>query len=174
MCCYVGAVESIDEAGERSFDSLYVREFPRLLALAMSLTGDKEVATDVVQDAFVRAIAKWPQIREYEKPGAWIRRVVINLATDRGRRLKSERRALTRAAARPRVLLGEPELDTFWAEVRRLPNRQRSVIALCYALDLAVDDIAETLSVSVGTVTHSLHAARKTLAKRMSLEEDYE
>jgi RNA polymerase sigma-70 factor (ECF subfamily) len=56
----------------------------------------------------------------------------------------------------------------FWAEVRRLPRRQKQVIALHYIYDMAVSEIAETVGCAEGTVKVHLSRGRATLAQRMS------
>ena len=99
-----------------------------------------------------------------DRPGAWIRRVLINLAIDWQRRRGRERRALLRLAPAPPVELADPTSTRFWAAVRRLPDRQRAAVALHYLEDLSVDEIAEILQVAPGTVKSSLFKARRTLA----------
>jgi Sigma-70 region 2 len=64
-----------------SFESFYQREFPAIRAVAWTLTGNVSTAEDVAQDAFLRAHRDWDRISGYDEPGAWVRRVAINLAT---------------------------------------------------------------------------------------------
>jgi RNA polymerase sigma-70 factor (ECF subfamily) len=159
------------QRAERSpFDEFYAAESPALLALAVGLSTSREAARDVVQEAFLRAFRDWERISTLDRPGAWVRRVLINLAIDAHRRAGREGRALSRVATRE-VVFGEIEIDEFWRSVRSLPDRQRAAIALRYVEDMTVEAIAQLLDVSVGTVTKSLFMGRKALALRLGLED---
>jgi RNA polymerase sigma-70 factor (ECF subfamily) len=68
----------------------------RLLGLLVLVTGDAAEAEDIVREAFVRASARWRQLREHPAPEAWVRRVALNLVTDRGRRSRRRMAALIR------------------------------------------------------------------------------
>lgn len=147
-------------------DTLYRTDYAALVALAHGLTGRRAVAEELVQEAFVRAHQRWDQIAEMDRPSAWIRRVVINLATSRARRLVVEARYL--AGLRPS---DEPPLDAdtveFWRLIRRLPPRQRVVAALYYADDLDTEAIALILGRASGTVRAQLHSARRQIAREI-------
>ncbi len=69
--------------------ALFDGEYAPLVRLATLITGDVAVAEVVVQEAFARALARWKRIEHYDKPGAWVRRVVIRLALrTRGKRAR--------------------------------------------------------------------------------------
>jgi RNA polymerase sigma factor (sigma-70 family) len=106
-----------------------------------------------------------------DKPGAWARRVTMNLAIDASRRVRTERRMNSRLAATDSAQTDDTTDETFWAEVRRLPERQRAVVALRYVDDMSLEDIGRTMGISVGTVKSALFMARRTLADRLQLEE---
>ena len=65
-----------------AFTSMFRREYPRLVALGLALTGDRATACDLAQEAFVRAYRSWDRVEGHEAPSAWLRRVLINLAVD--------------------------------------------------------------------------------------------
>ena len=54
-----------------SFEQLYRREYPNLIAVARALTGDRHDGEDLVQDTMVKAFVRWDRVRLYQKPGAW-------------------------------------------------------------------------------------------------------
>lgn len=155
------------------FDEFFRNEFPGLSVLATVVSGDPAVGEDIAQEALHRAQKRWTVISGYDKPGAWARRVVINLATSRRRRITSETKALLRLggvsrtaqSAEATVLHGDPEV---WAAVAALPPRQRSVIALHYLEDRPVAEIAELLGASVTATTSNLLRARQRLAEILS------
>lgn len=149
------------------FDELYRREYPALVGVATALAGaDGE---DLVQDAMVRTLVHWEKVRRLDRPGAWCHRVLVNLCRSwwrrgvtAGRYLVGLRRDLSSATP-----TGGPELAAeviaFWAAVRRLPDRQRQVMALHYAGDRPVAEIAQILGVPEGTVRSDLTRARAVL-----------
>jgi RNA polymerase sigma-70 factor, ECF subfamily len=154
-----------------SFEDLYRRELPSMVALGTTLTGSREAGVDLAHEAMVRAYRDWAKVGNLDRPGAWIRRVLINLAVDHTRRRSRERRALARLQPSPAVELRDPVSARFWAAVRALPERQRAAIALHYLDDLSVDGIAEVLEVSAGTIKTSLFKARQSLARTLRAEE---
>ncbi len=65
----------VDEA--TTFDLLYRKEYAPMVRLAWTLVGQRDVAEEIVQDAFVEAHRRWNRLCTYDKPGAWIRKVVL-------------------------------------------------------------------------------------------------
>src|SRR5262245_4399170 len=85
-----------------TFDAFARKERRPLVALAWSLTGDFGIAEDLAQTTLEVSWRNWDHVANLERPGAWARRVLINLATDRRRRSGREARALGRWAGRQR------------------------------------------------------------------------
>lgn len=158
--------------GRESFESFYRREFRPVVGLAYALSGSRLGAEDLAQEAFVAAHQRWDRIGTYDKPGAWVRRVVVNLANSGFRRKAAEARALARLAGRRHQPL--PELDAedeeFWRMVRQLPDRQAKAIALFYIEDRSVADIADILECSQSTAKVHLFRGRQALAQKLGLE----
>jgi RNA polymerase sigma-70 factor (ECF subfamily) len=151
-----------------AFDSFYQREFPAIRAVAWALTGNVWTAEEIAQDALLRAHRDWERVCEYDEPGAWVRRVAINLTTSRLRRGVREVRALARLAGRRSDDWQMPEPSReFWAVVRSLPRQQAAVLALHYYEDLPIADIAAVLGLAEGTVKAHLHKGRDALRKRI-------
>jgi RNA polymerase sigma-70 factor (ECF subfamily) len=147
------------------FDDLYKREYRPLVALAYGLSGSRGAAEEIVQDTFLAAHRRWPHIRQYDRPGLWLRRVVMNRSVSTVRRRLAEARALTRVgtwAHRPDAL---PEQhDELWRAIRRLPAQQAKALLLRYVDDRTVAETAVILGCSEGTVRTHLHRARRALA----------
>jgi RNA polymerase sigma-70 factor (sigma-E family) len=161
----------VGDADGEAFDRFYRSEIHVLTTLAASLTGDVGRAAEIAQEALLRAYRVWPRVSRLDKPGAWVRRVTMNLAIDATRRVRSERRAHGRVATAGATEPVYDVDDAFWLEVRRLPERQRAVVALRYVDDMSLEDIGRTMGISVGTVKSALFAARRTLSERLQLEE---
>lgn len=152
-----------------SFESFMAAEYPRVLAFARATTGSWTEAEDLAQEAFLVAYRRWSDIGAYDRPDAFVRRVIANKQVSGVRRRVREAAALQRLRPVQAVDadIGDP---AFWQAVRRLPVRQRQVVALHYLDDRSVADIATVLAIAEGTVKAHLHAARQSLAA--ALEED--
>ena len=154
------------------FEAFFRREQPKLVALGMAMSGDRETGRELAQEALIRAYHQWDKIRNYERPGAWVRRVLINLSTDNARARSSELRALERMDPNGSVMLPDVAADGWWRAVLALPERQRAAVALHYLDDLPVSHVAEILGVTPGTVKASLAHARAHLATSLQLTID--
>ena len=143
-----------------------------IAAIAAALTGSEETGLDIAHEAMLRAYREWPsKVARLDRPGAWVRRVAINLAIDTSRRDRRRRAGLARLSLE-RERIGEPSAEgDFWSAVRALPPRQRTVVALHYVEDMPVHDIAVTLGVGDGAVRSALFVARQQLARMMPVEE---
>jgi RNA polymerase sigma-70 factor (ECF subfamily) len=157
------------------FVEFFERERRAVLGLGFALCGGLGQAEEVTQEAFARAFRDWDRISGYDDPGAWVRRVVANLAASAWRRRSSELRALTRLRARPVQVEGlHTADDEFWAAVRALPARQRQCVALHYLEDRPVAEIAGILGIAEATVRVHLHNGRAALAARLGEDLDDE
>ena len=154
--------------GTTDLESLFRAHATALLRLAVVLTGDRPLAEELVQEAFVR------MPHAGTRTGAelaYLRRTVINLSHGHHRRLRVVR------GHRPDVPMNEPSAEAdavrrearrrVAAEVRALPRRQRDCIVLRFYADLTDTEIAATLGISAGSVKTHLHRARAALANRL-------
>jgi RNA polymerase sigma-70 factor, ECF subfamily len=152
------------------YTTFFRKELRSLIALAAAIAGTDR-AEEIAQEALLRAHREWDRIARYDKPGAWARRVTINLATSSRRRRSAEQRALQKVAARRQLDAPAPEVDGFWALVRRLPDRQAAAVALYYLDDLSIAEIADALGCAEGTAKAHLHQARRALAAHLRDQE---
>ncbi len=112
-----------------AFTSMFGREYPRLVALGLALTGNRATACDLAQETLARAYRSWDRVETYELPAAWLRRVLINLAIDVSRKAHQEKAALARVG--PQATDGiDGGGGEWWATVRALPVRERLAITL--------------------------------------------
>jgi RNA polymerase sigma-70 factor (ECF subfamily) len=139
--------------------------------LALFLTGDRERAADLAQDALVKALVRRPPDLAEEAFGSWLRTVMVRLQIDHGRRLVREIAALKRWAP----LHGEPHADPepedrspLLAALATLSPRQRACIVLRYLDDLSEEQVAGELGLRLGTVKAHLARGREALRGTLS------
>ena len=111
----------------------YERNAPAALRLAYLLTGDRSVAEDITQDAFVRVSGRLAHLRDGGAFDAYLRRAVVNLAKNHFRRRAVERAYLERTRPEAATAGHEHpyvEREATMAALARLPQRQRAAIVL--------------------------------------------
>jgi RNA polymerase sigma-70 factor (ECF subfamily) len=155
-----------------SFEQFFMAEHVRLVAIAIALAPDRETAQDVAQETLARAFAHWDRVRTLDQPGAWVRRILINLLIDNHRRRTREDGAVLRLLSESSTSSSSEDVDGFIALIRRLPERQRVAVVLRYLDDLSVDDVAYSMNVAQGTVKSLLFKARQTLADELTRIEE--
>jgi RNA polymerase sigma-70 factor (sigma-E family) len=150
---------------------LFEHHYRRLVGLADLVVGDRGVAEEVVQDAFVAVHGRWGRLRDPNAAVAYLNRSVVNGGRSQLRRRRTERAydppdAGTAASAELDGLAGSTHRELVDA-VRALPRRQREVVVLRYFLDLSEEQIAQWLGGSKGSVKRHAFRATSTLQKRM-------
>jgi len=144
-----------------AIESAYADGFGRYVRLAAAVSGRGEGATDLVQEAFARAVRSRASFRGDGPIEGWIARIVVNVARDAARRGPAPVSAMA---------AGEPDAEPIGIGplVAALPERQRLVLFLRYYADLPYAAIADALELDVGTIGPTLTAALRTLRARMS------
>ncbi len=153
--------------------SFYANDYTRHVAVVALVCGDVERAREAVDEAVARAVDQHRKGVTIERLGAWIRTVAINVARSQARRRRAENRAHERILRVVSDRSGEPDLERaidVGRALDQLPERQREVAVLHYLCDLPVDDVADALGVSAGTVKTSLYRARAALATLLDPE----
>ena len=171
-----------DEPRQSRFDELFHRLYAELYGLVYRLLGDRAEVEDTLQEGFLR-LADAPQLLERPDPevAAWMRRVCLNLGSNR---LRDERRARARLEKVGRWQLAEPSADATGpahsllraeqqTEVRRalarLPEQQRSCLLLRHS-GYSYAEVAETLGLAIGSVGVLLTRAER--AFRIAYQEE--
>ncbi|GAA1759104.1 SigE family RNA polymerase sigma factor [Nocardioides hankookensis] len=134
-----------------------------LLRTAVLLTGDRQRAEDLVQEALTQVALRWRRLAD-EHPDAYARQVIVRRNISWWRKHRREvvadvpdLGASTGAeASADRRMLLDLALD-------RLSPRQRATVVLRYYDDLSERETADVLGVSVGTVKSQTHVALRRL-----------
>ncbi|GAA1692063.1 SigE family RNA polymerase sigma factor [Glycomyces endophyticus] len=143
------------EQQEAEFRSFALAQRDNLRRQAYLLSGDWYEADDIVQKALTKAFAVWRRVDPDGAP-AYVRRIVVNVYLSH-RRLAWVRRERASGDEMPTTLVEHPQegVDQRMAVVAaldRLPPRQRASLVLRYWEDLSVEDTAEAMGCSPGTV----------------------
>lgn len=154
---------------EVGFEEFYAASFQGVATQLYAYTGDLDLAHDLVQEAFCRALARWNKLQGYDDPAAWVRRVAFNLANSRWRRLRTAAAYMRRQRVE-HVVGPTPDRVAAVAAVALLPETQRRAVVLHYLADLSVAEIAAQEGVAVGTVKSWLHRGRAALAAHIGAE----
>lgn len=157
-----------------TWTDIYRAERDGLVRLAYLMTGSQAVAEDLVQDTFMRVMAR---LDPDASPGAYLRRSVVNACYSWHRRAwrevrPGEEERLEAMAGSSGLGHGgrspEPEQGgdvEMWDALNRLAPRRRSILVMRYYLDMTEADVAATLGCRVGTVKSTTHRALADLRK---------
>jgi RNA polymerase sigma-70 factor (sigma-E family) len=158
---------------QREFTEFYARAWDDCLRIVTLSVGNRQLAEDLVAESFTKAWTSWRRIRGLDEPRAWIIRAALNAHVSWWRRHRREVGLGSHdaeAAARQDTALD----GSLVAALRRLPLRQRQVIALRLLLDLDTATTAEMLGMSPGTAATHLHRALAALRRDMPALSDQE
>ena len=144
-------------------EGLYRAQGPKLWRALVAYSGDPEIASDALAEAFAQALRRGDELREPER---WIWKVAFRVAAgalkDRPRELEPNQGSYE--------MPDEALLMT--TLLRRLPTKQRAAVVLHYYADMPNPQIAQILGISVATVRVHLSQGRRRLKR--SLEESDE
>ena len=152
------------------FDLLVRRYMRAAFTIAFRIVGHREDAEDVVQEAFLAALANIRTFDTSRRFGPWLYRIVVTLGLN-FRKSRSRRRTESLEIAPPASDAAGPALEAERSDLRaevqaalaRLPERQRMVVQFFELDGFSGAEIAEMLGISPGTVRWYLHQARQTL-----------
>jgi len=167
-------VKAILNGKKYLFTELVKRYERPVRAVALDVLGDYHSATDVSQDAFVKAYEQLAKLRKPEAFGPWLMKITRRCALDSVRRKPKETRLetkITAAIENPNGRLDEDK-QRLLAAVVKLPVAEKQVVMLRYFGGNSVDDVAKILGRSTGTVTKQLSRARIRLRKIIERSEN--
>jgi RNA polymerase sigma-70 factor (sigma-E family) len=141
---------------ESSYVEFVAASQDKLRRIAYAVCADDSRAEDVLQEALVKLYLAWPKVRKHGAEEAFARRVIVNTDLDDRRRPWHRRRAHVAAeelaaTPAPAHLASDDHLDLL-AALRRLPPMQRRTVVLRHWLGLSVEETADELAISTGTV----------------------
>jgi RNA polymerase sigma-70 factor (sigma-E family) len=159
---------------DADFDEFMSAHWASLFRTAYLLTGDYQLAEDLLQTAFAKAFLSWSKISKMGQPVAYTRKIVTNQAMSWWRRSSSSEVPTQDIPGEDRASHEDQVTQAIevWAALASLPTRQRAVMVLRYYEDLTEAEIADTLGISTGSVKAYASAARARLAQRLGAFDD--
>ena len=152
-----------------SFTEIYVSSYTRLVGQVTVVTTSREAAEDAVQEAFVRLWRRWESLKAYDNPEAWVRRVAINLAISRWRRI---RRFPPFGYSPPLAPEGDLVIrHDVQKALQAIPVRHRQALLLYHVVGLSVAEVAREMGAPEGTVKSWLSRGREALQRSLGVEE---
>ena len=152
-------------------EALYRAHATKATRTAYLLTGDADLADDLVQEAFVRLAGRFMDLRRDDAFEAYLRRTIVNLARTRFRQMQRDRERHERDAREMSAAAGRPDPAETLAvrdALMRLNQRQRAVVVLRYFDDLPEAEIADLIGCRPGTVKSLLSRAMTILREELS------
>jgi RNA polymerase sigma-70 factor, ECF subfamily len=164
-----------------SFEELAMPLFDQLYNFAHWLTRNREEAEDLVQETYVKALKGFSSFHPGTNFRAWMYRILRNtfLTSRTGLKatmtvpLDSEEDEPEQAIERETpetILIERSNWQLVQSAMGELPVHFREILLLCEVEEMSYQEIAETLSIPIGTVMSRLSRARKTLGARLRQE----
>lgn len=144
---------------EQEFAAFYLAARDDCLRIVLISTGDRDLAEELVAEAFTRAWVSWAKLRGHPARQAWVVRTALNVGVSLWRLRRRE------VPLDDRDLPDEPGAwvpgidPALVAAIRKLPRRQQQVLLLRVFFDLDEALAARVLGLAPGTVSAHLHRA---------------
>lgn len=171
-------VERARKGDQRAWGRLYQEHFDRVFRYAVYLVGDADLAEDLTQETFARALVSLSKYRGDAAVRTWINCITVNVAREHWRKVKRKHRlrdALTRVSVEhtEKEQLHHGYLDgvrseVLYAVLDELPVHLREAFVVRDLLELSGEDAAKELGISAGNVAVRAHRARHRVTQRLT------
>lgn len=160
-----------------AFGQLVSRYQPMVQRLAQRVTGDLDLAEEIVQDAMLQAYLSLNKLNDPKRFRSWLYGIVLNLCRNYLRRRRvscfSLEAAIAEGSSDPQLLIEKDELRAdLLKAVDSLSPKNRSAILLFYQEECSLQEVAHRLNISVSAVKGRLYKSRQQLKEQLSLVED--
>jgi RNA polymerase sigma-70 factor, ECF subfamily len=168
-------VQQARAADASAWDTLFRRYQLPLYVYLFELVRNEQVALDIVQETFIKAVRHIGTLRDDAKFGGWLFGIAHQKCIERWRRENRQKKAFEEFAALPiesddppdELLIRREQEAAFMKALNELPMDQRSVLLLHFIEEFSLDEIASIIETPVGTVKSRLHYAKRALRKLM-------
>jgi RNA polymerase sigma factor (sigma-70 family) len=159
-----------DGADSRAFEALYVGLFPLVVRTVYLVILDRDIAQEITHEAFLRLWQHRDRLGDHANEKAWLMRVAINLALDYRRSLLTalrHRPVETPVPDPAAAAIDHLEREEMRSALRRLPRRERAVLALRFEQGLSFPEIGQILGRPEPTVKTWVHRALDRLQREL-------
>jgi len=159
-------IAAINDGDSSAFELLYYRHRDWVVSLAYRFTGDRELAFDVLQETFLYFVRKFPGFRLTAQLRTFLYPAVRNLSIAARRKAERFQSDENEAGAIEEMAAAEPLAspdESLAAALEVLSDDHREVLLLRFVDGLSLAEIAEALSIPLGTVKSRLHNALASL-----------
>lgn len=161
-----------------AFEAFFERYRALIFRTAYGLTGDRQVAEEILQDTFLRAHRHRHSLRTDVSPVPWLHRVALNLCYSRlGRRklpvepIGDTSQQIRDGSLGPADRVEREELRrSIHASIAALPAKHQSVVVLYYLNGMSLQETSAALGIALGTVKSRLHYALAGLRDHLQTE----
>lgn len=168
-------IEACKQGDRDAFHDLFEAHKDRVYTIAFHYSGDEAMARDVCQQVFLKLFTSINQFREDSQFTTWLYRIVANACADEHRKRKRFVPFSPEIEARNMVAKGSQEeaynkrqvAESVRGAIAELTPKLRLPILLKYVEGLSYDEIAESLGLSIGTVSSRLNRGHKMLARKL-------
>lgn len=156
-----------------TFDEFAGTRLQAVLRFATALTGDPDLAKDVVQEVLIRVSRRWQEISHLDRPEAYIRKMVVNEYLSWRRRswrlIPAGTSSHVTGRPSPDPADGYVERQALLAELAKLSRRQRTALVLRYYEGFSDAEIADVMGCTQSTVRG--HVFKALAALRVELDQ---
>lgn len=173
-------IQQSKDGSEEAFAALVRRYKTKVFNLAFSLTGDRDTADDLAQEAFIKAYFGLPKFQFRSEFGTWLYRITVNHVRDYLRK-KSRLSEISmekvkeissgqedETEKKEKMLTEEQKRKLLRQAIRTLPEKHQVILSLRDIQGLSYEEVAEVLKIPPGTVDSRLFRARKMLREKIS------
>ena len=180
-------IERLKRGDAQAFDTLVTRYAPDVYGLLFRITRDKEEASDLTQETFLRALKAISKFRGEADLKTWLFRIAMNQSKNRFRWWKSRKREKTVSIDAPVGDSDTPLSDTIsgsfsspeentlhnerekllFEKLKELPDIFREAVVLCDIEGMTYEEISTVLEIGMGTVKSRIARGREELRKRL-------
>ncbi|MCK4542610.1 MAG: RNA polymerase sigma factor [Spirochaetales bacterium] len=172
---------NVEKQGPYPFREVYELAFPILMRVSFRITGDREVAEELCQEAFIRFLNRYPPIPTLDQSKYWLIRVVKNLSLNFVKRKGRERKAFEKFGREPMkvqesvedCLLRKESAARLREGLEQLPEKLKVVLILKEYSGLNYREIGKVLKISEGNVKVRVFRARNRLQELLDEEGEY-
>ena len=148
----------------------FVRSYQNMVfSVAARIVGNPIDAQDISQEVFIKAYARFDELKQSGTVGGWLKTVATNLSINHLNRYRARWRFFSEEETEVEIPTYDPPTDdrreSLELAIQKLPDAQRVPLVLFHFQDLSYDEIADKLGISLAKVKTDIHRGRDSLRK---------